>query len=106
MTSSTNRCFAKLWGRLSRPSIDVWRSHRAGTKGTERQREALELLASILWHLETAASIAELPRQTMDAYYEELVKAPDALTPWRRWIEQQTGVRSEAYNDQLLINYT
>jgi hypothetical protein len=41
-------CFARLWKLLSVPKPELWREYRAATQGPERQREALELLASVV----------------------------------------------------------
>jgi len=60
-TTTPKACFARLWKLLSVPKPELWREYRAATQGPERQREALELLASVVWHLELAHSLAPWP---------------------------------------------
>jgi len=50
-TTTPKACFARLWKLLSVPKPELWREYRAAAQGPKRQREALELLASVVWHL-------------------------------------------------------
>jgi len=80
-TTTPKACFARLWKLLSVPKSELWREYRAAAQGPERQREALELLASVVWHLELAHSLAPWPTQKMEEFYWELLcRQPDALT--------------------------
>src|SRR5262245_33854969 len=81
-------CFERLWRLLSAPEPGLWRQYRAAVEGPERQREALELLASVVWHLELATSLAPWPTQKMEQFYSQLLSAQtDALTPWKIWVD-------------------
>src|ERR1700757_1213196 len=85
-TVTTKACFARLWRLLSAPGPELWRQYRAAVEGPERQREALELLASVVWHLELASSLASWPTQKMEQFYSQLLcDQTDALTPWKIW---------------------
>jgi hypothetical protein len=100
-------CFARSWKLLSAPQPELWRQHRAAAQGPERQREALELLASVVWHLELADSLAPWPTQTMEKFYSELLRTqPDALTPWKTWVEHYNEVKTTLSAARILIDYS
>jgi hypothetical protein len=102
----TRTCFRRLWKLLSAPPTELWRHHRAGATGAQRQREALELLASVLWHLDSATSLAKLPTETMENYYEQLCAGTNALTPWKAWVDKLTRVTAESRSGELVITYS
>jgi hypothetical protein len=100
-------CFARYWRLLSAPQPELWRQYRAAAQGPKRQREALELLASVVWHLELADSLASWPRQKMQKFYSELLsKQPDALTPWKTWVEDYNKVKVTRAATRILIDYS
>jgi hypothetical protein len=85
-TTTPKACFPRLWKLLSVPKPELWREYRAAAQGPKRQREALELLASVVWHLELAHSLAPWPTQKMEEFYSELLcRQPD-------WLEAQGWV--------------
>jgi len=107
-TTTPKACFARLWRLLSAPEPELWRQHWAAAKGPERQREALELLASVVWHLELAASLAPWPTQTMEKFYSRLLgKQADALTPWKVWVDHYDKVKvTPPSATRILIDYS
>src|SRR5262245_42843186 len=93
-TTTPDACFTRFWKLLSKPKPEIWRQHRAAAKGPERQREALELLASVVWHLELAHSLAPWPKQKMQEFYTGLLgKQADALPPWKVWVDHYDKVK-------------
>jgi hypothetical protein len=106
-TMTPEVCFARLWKLLSAPEPKLWREYRAAARGPKRQREALELLASVVWHLEMAHSLAPWPTQKMEEFYSDLLcKQPDALTPWKIWVEHYNKVKVTLTTAQILIDYS
>jgi hypothetical protein len=100
-------CFARFWKLLRASEADIWRQHRAAAHGPERQREALELLASVVWHLELAHSLAPWPKQKMEEFYSELLRdEADALTPWKIWVDHYHEVKVTPTAAQILIDYS
>ena len=100
-------CFARFWKLLRAPEADIWRQHRAAAQGPERQREALELLASVVWHLELAHSLAPWPKQKMEEFYSELLcRQPDALTPWKIWVDHYNEAKVTRSAARILIDYS
>jgi len=100
-------CFARLWRLLSAPGPELWREYRAAVEGPERQREALELLASVVWHLELASSLASWPTQKMEQFYSQLLcDQTDALTPWKIWVEHYNRVKVTRSQAQILIDFS
>ena len=100
-------CFARLWRLLSVPGPQLWRQYRAAVEGPERQREALELLASVVWHLELASSLASWPTQKMEQFYSQLLcDQTDALTPWKIWVEHYNRVKVTRSQAQILIDFS
>src|SRR5262249_47623818 len=100
-------CFARLWRLLSGPGPELWRQYRAAVEGPERQREALELLASVVWHLELATSLASWPTQKMDQFYSQLLSdQTDALTPWKIWVDHYNRVEVTSSQAQILIDFS
>src|SRR5262249_34502090 len=100
-------CFARLWKLLSAPEPELWREYRAATRGPKRQREALELLASVVWHLEMANTLAPWPTQKMEEFYSELLcRQPDALTPWKIWVDHYNEAKVTRSAARILIDYS
>src|SRR5262245_4898233 len=100
-------CFARLWKLLSAPEPELWREYRAATRGPKRQREALELLASVVWHLEMANTLAPWPTQNMEEFYSDLLyRQPDALTPWKIWVDHYNEVKVTLTVAQILIDFS
>jgi len=100
-------CFARLWRLLSAPGPELWREYRAAVEGPERQREALELLASVVWHLELATSLASWPTQKMEQFYSQLLcDQTDALTPWKIWVDHYNRVKVTRSQAQILIDFS
>src|SRR6516162_8338297 len=100
-------CFARFWKLLRASEANIWRQHRAAAHGPERQREALELLASVVWHLELAYSLAPWPRQKMQEFYSELLcRQPDALTPWKIWVDHYNEAKVTRSAARILIDYS
>ena len=106
-TTTPKACFARFWKLLRAPEADIWRQHRAAAQGPERQREALELLASVVWHLELAHSLAPWPTQKMEEFYSELLcRQPDALTPWKIWVDHYNEAKVTRSAARILIDYS
>ena len=106
-TTTPKPCFAQFWKLLSAPKPEIWREYRAAVQGRERQREALELLASVVWHLELAHSLALWPKQKMQDFYSKLLDTqPDALTPWKIWVDHYNKVKVTPSAAQILIDYS
>jgi hypothetical protein len=100
-------CFVQYWKRLRTPKPELWREYRAAAEGPERQREALELLASVVWHLELADSLAPWPTQTMQDFYSELLDTQtDALPPCKIWVDHYDKVKVTPSAAQILIDYS
>jgi hypothetical protein len=99
-------CFAQFWSLLRAPKLEIWRQYQAGTEGPGRQREALELLASVVWHLELAHRLEPWPKKTMEEFYSELLrKQADALTPWKTWVDHYNEVKVRRTAAQIFIDY-
>jgi hypothetical protein len=99
-------CFTRFWKLLSAPGPEIWREYRAAAQGPERQREALELLASVVWHLELSASLAPWPMEKMEEYYSQLLsKRTDALTPWKTWVDHYDEVKVTSSSTRILMDY-
>jgi hypothetical protein len=106
-TAKPEACFAQFWSLLRAPKLEIWRQHRAAAQGPERQREALELLASVVWHLELAHRLEAWPKQKMVDFYSELLDTkPDALTPWKIWVDHYNEVNVTKSAAQILIDYS
>src|SRR5262249_16052179 len=106
-TITPKSCFTRFWKLLSAPGPEIWREYRAAAQGPERQREALELLASVVWHLELSASLAPWPIQTMEEYYSQLLcRQTDALTPWKTWVDYYDEVKVTSSSTRILMNYS
>jgi hypothetical protein len=106
-TTTPVACFARFWKLLRAPKPDIWRQHQAAAQGPERQREALELLASVVWHLELAHSLAPWPTQKMEEFYSKLLRnQTDALTPWKIWVDHYNEVKVTLTAAQTLIDYS
>jgi hypothetical protein len=106
-TTTPEACFARFWSLLRAPELKIWQQHRADVQGPGRRREALELLASVVWHLELAHSLAPWPRQKMDDFYSELLcRQPDALTPWKIWVDHYNEAKVTRTAAQILIDYS
>jgi hypothetical protein len=100
-------CFVQYWKLLRTPKPELWREYRAAAEGPERQREALELLASVVWHLELADSLAPWPTQTMQDFYSVLLDTQtDALPPWKIWVDHYDKVKVTPSAAQILIDYS
>jgi hypothetical protein len=100
-------CFTRFWKLLSAPGPEIWREYRAAAQGPERQREALELLASVVWHLELSASLAPWPIEKMEEYYSQLLsRQTDALTPWKTWVDHYDEVKVTSSPTRILMNYS
>jgi hypothetical protein len=100
-------CFARFWKLLRASEANIWRQHRAAAHGPERQREALELLASVVWHLELAHSLAPWPTQKMEEFYSKLLcRQPDALTPWKIWVDHYNEAKVTRSAARILIDYS
>ena len=100
-------CFAQFWSLLRAPKLEIWRQYQAGTEGPGRQREALELLASVVWHLELAHRLEPWPKKTMEEFYSELLrKQADALTPWKTWVDHHNEVKVRRTAAQIFIDYS
>jgi hypothetical protein len=100
-------CFARYWKLLRAPEPEIWREYRAAAEGPKRQREALELLASVVWHLELADSLAPWPKQTMQDFYSKLLDTQtDALPPWKIWVDHYDKVKVTPSAAQILIDYS
>jgi hypothetical protein len=105
-TTTPKACFARLGRLLSVPKPELWREYQAAERGPKRQREALELLASVVWHLELARSLAPWPKQKMKEFYSEhLGKQADALTPWKVWVDhyKKVEVTSSAEFSSIIL---
>jgi hypothetical protein len=106
-TTTPEACFAQFWSLLRAPKLEIWHQYQAGAEGPERQREALELLASVVWHLELAHRLEPWPKQTMEEFYSELLrKQADALTPWKTWVDHYNEVKVRRTAAQILIDYS
>jgi hypothetical protein len=106
-TTTPEACFARFWKLLRAPESGIWRQHRAAAQGPERQREALELLASIVWHLELAHSLSTWPTQKMAEFYSNLLgNQADAQTPWKVWVDHYSQVKVTPTPAQILIDYS
>jgi hypothetical protein len=107
-TTTPEACFIQFWKLLSKPKPEIWREYRAAARGPKRQREALELLASVVWHLELAHSLAPWPKQKMEEFYSELLgKQADALTPWKVWVDHYNKVKvTPPSATQILIDFS
>jgi hypothetical protein len=106
-TTTPKACFARLWRLLSVPKPELWREYQAAERGPKRQREALELLASVVWHLELAHSLAPWPKQKMKEFYSEhLGKQADALTPWKVLVDHYKKVKVTSSATRILIEYS
>src|SRR5262245_9212059 len=108
-TTTPDACFIQFWKLLSKPKPEIWREYRAAARGPKRQREALELLASVVWHLELAHSLATWPKQKMEEFYSELLdKQADALTPWKVWVDHYNKVKvmTPPSATQILIDFS
>jgi hypothetical protein len=104
-TTTPEACFAQFWKLLRAPKPEIWREYRAAIQGRERQREALELLASVVWHLELAHSLALWPKQKMQDFYSKLLDTQlDALTPWKIWVDHYNKVKVTPSAVQILID--
>src|SRR5262245_32424288 len=92
-TKTPKACITRFWKLLSAPGPEIWREYRAAAQGPERQRAALELLASVVWHLELSTSLASWPTQKMEQFYLQLLSdQTDALTPWKIWVDHYNRV--------------
>ena len=108
-TTTPKACFARLWKLLSVPKSELWREYRAAAQGPERKREALELLASVVWHLELAHRLEPWPKKTMEEFYSELLREQaDALTPWKVWVDHYNKVKvmTPPSATQILIDFS
>ena len=107
-TTTPEACFAQFWSLLRAPKLEIWHQYQAGAEGPERQqREALELLASVVWHLELAHRLEPWPKQTMEEFRSELLrKQADALTPWKTWVDHYNEVKVRRTAAQILIDYS
>jgi hypothetical protein len=64
-------------------------------------------MASVIWHLELARSLAPWPTQKMEEFYSELLRnQADALTPWKIWVDHYNEVRKTLTAVQILIDYS
>lgn len=107
-TIAGRACFTRLWKLLSFPNTDVWQQHTSSTTGVKRLRNALELLASILWRLELAASLAELaefPDQTMEDWRRQIIDERGLPLPWKLWSLERTGIVATVNENNLLIDF-
>jgi hypothetical protein len=107
-TTTPEACFARYWKLLRAPEPEIWREYQAAAEGPKRQqREALELLASVVWHLELAHRLEPWPKQTMEEFRSELLrKQADALTPWKTWVDHYNEVKVRRTAAQILIEYS
>jgi len=104
---TSKSCFTRFWTLLRVPNPDIWREYEAATQAPKRQREALELLASVVWHLELSAELAPWPTQTMKEYYSQLLSAQsDARTPWKTWVDHYNKVEVISSETKILIDYS
>jgi hypothetical protein len=94
--------FEALWSSIPDQESAVWMEHFPGVKGPRRKREVLELLCSVLWHLELASALGEFPRRTMLNYREQYVEGAQTI-PWASWARCRKGTQASLQNDILAI---
>jgi hypothetical protein len=93
------------WALLAAVDRRLWRHYESKVDCENRRREALELLASVTWHLELAFKLGDLPDSTMIAYRESSL-SKDKLLPWGRWVEQRVGLVVSPASTALRLDYS
>lgn len=93
------------WALLAAVDRDLWRHYESKVDCENRRREALELLASVTWHLELAFKLGDLPDSTMIAYRESSL-SKDKLLPWGRWVEQRVALVATPAFSTLRLDYS
>src|SRR6266446_5804770 len=82
-TAAAKDCFPRLWRLLSFPKSDVWFQNTSSAEGVSRLRNAVELLAPVLWHLELVSSLGELSDEITEAHRREMCESRGLPLPWK-----------------------
>jgi hypothetical protein len=102
----TNRdVFSRLWKLIEFPNSSVWKEHGSSTEGLRRFRNALELLASVLWHLELASSFGDISDEVSEAHRHEITQLRGLPLPWKLWQSSRSGVTSFVDTDRLRVEF-
>ncbi|MBI5317995.1 hypothetical protein [Bradyrhizobium sp.] len=100
---------------MSFSNSNIWKSYKSGKDGLSQHRNAAELLASTLWHLELAHLLgrevwpdgSQFPNETMDEYRRKHCEEQSKDLPWYLWSRQQREptVKIDQVSSRLSIDY-
>lgn len=101
----TDTRLSMLWALTKQCDPELWRQISSGTSAPERLREGLEILASVVWHLELAFSLGPMPNAKAVEYRKTVIDNGELL-PWGQWVMQREGLKTDVASNHLPIDYS
>ena len=90
------------WSRLKAYAKLKSKTLKAEPTPGSDHRESVELLASVLWHLECAESLGPFPEARMLDYREAMI-ASTGHVPWTLWAEQRRAMSASRDGNKIHI---
>ncbi len=94
------------WRRLRELNEDVWAHHGTGVSFRAKLREAVELMPSVLWHLELADAVGPIVTECAASFRKRKYKdESQRALPWQKWIRERQSISVDADDSALTITY-